>query len=220
MLDPLGTVIVVCIYVFVHDSITVKLLNYSNPIKMAHIALIPGNYESKVDAIWFPSVMAALKEAGHDPVAKNMPDPMTARMSIWLPFIKDELGVDADAIGIGHSSGAIALLKLAETQKIRGIVLVGAYYTDLDDEMEKKSGYFDTPWDWEAIDKNTEFIIQFASTDDPYIPAEESRYLKTKLPKIKYIEYTDKGHMGEDIEMTEFSDLVTELLKEIGSDTK
>ena len=65
--------------------------------------------------------------AGMTSVLKNMPDPITARRSIWLPFMKDELGVDDQTIIIGHSSGACAAVRFAETNKVAGIILVGAY---------------------------------------------------------------------------------------------
>ena len=38
--------------------------------------------------------------------------------SIWLPFMKDELGVDESTIVIGHSSGACAAVRFAETHKV------------------------------------------------------------------------------------------------------
>ena len=65
--------------------------------------------------------------AGMTSVLRNMPDPITARRSIWLPFMKDELGVDDQTIIIGHSSGACAAVRFAETNKVAGIILVGAY---------------------------------------------------------------------------------------------
>lgn len=37
-----------------------------------------------------------------------------------------ELGVDGAAVVVGHSSGAVAALRLAETQQIGALVLVGA----------------------------------------------------------------------------------------------
>ena len=64
---------------------------------------------------------------GFTSVLRNMPDPITARRSIWLPFMKDELGVDEQTIIIGHSSGACAAVRFAETNKVAGIILVGAY---------------------------------------------------------------------------------------------
>ena len=117
-----------------------------------------------------------------------------ARQNFWLPFIK-ELGADENTILIGHSSGAIAALRFAEKNKILGTVLVGAYYTDLGDENEKESGYFDKLWDWQLIKNNQKWIIQFASTDDPFIPIEEARILHQNLNTI-YYEHTYQKHFG------------------------
>ena len=38
---------------------------------------------------------------------QNMPDPLYARKSIWLPFMKNDLQIGPDDIIIGHSSGAV-----------------------------------------------------------------------------------------------------------------
>ena len=64
---------------------------------------------------------------GFSCVLRNMPDPITARRSIWLPFMKEELAVDHQTIIIGHSSGACAAVRFAELYKVAGIILVGAY---------------------------------------------------------------------------------------------
>jgi len=42
---------------------------------------------------------------------ENMPDPYDAKESIWLPFIKKDLGCDKNTILIGHSSGAEAIMR-------------------------------------------------------------------------------------------------------------
>ena len=107
-----------------------------------------------------------------------MPDPITARRSIWLPFMKDELGVDDQTIIIGHSSGACAAVRFAETNKVAGIILVGAYTSDLGDSTEAESGYFADPWRWEEAKKNCGFIAQFGSTDDPFLPWTEQAKLE------------------------------------------
>ena len=41
---------------------------------------------------------------------ENMPDPLYARKSIWLPFMENELKIGAEDIIIGHSSGAVRTL--------------------------------------------------------------------------------------------------------------
>ena len=38
---------------------------------------------------------------------ENMPDPLYARKSIWLPFMENDLKIGPDDIIIGHSSGAV-----------------------------------------------------------------------------------------------------------------
>ena len=70
-----------------------------------------------------------------------MPDPVTARRSIWLPSMKDELGVDEQTVIIGHSSGACAAIRFAETNPVAGIVLVGAYTSGGRQETENVKGF-------------------------------------------------------------------------------
>ena len=42
-----------------------------------------------------------------------------AKESIWLPFIKSELGGNEESIIVGHSSGAEAAMRYAENNKVR-----------------------------------------------------------------------------------------------------
>ena len=122
-----------------------------------------------------------------------MPDPITARRSIWLPFMKEELGVDENTIIIGHSSGACAAVRFAEEHKVAGIVLVGAYTSDLGDSTEAESGYFSDPWRWEEARKNSGFIVLFGSTDDPFLPWSEQGTVATSL-QAELHKYNDRGH--------------------------
>lgn len=48
-----------------------------------------------------------------------------------------------------------------EVISVHAIILVSAYTTDLGDENERESGYFDEPWQWEKVIKNCKNIIQF-----------------------------------------------------------
>ena len=158
------------------------------------VILIPGNGNSTPKDNWFPFLERELTKLGISVINKQFPDPMLARKEFWLPFIK-KLGADENTILIGHSSGAIAALRFAENNKILGSVLVSGYYTDLRNENEMKSGYFSDPWNWESIKNNQQWIIQFASTDDPFIPIEQPRTLHQNLD-TEYHEYQDQKHFG------------------------
>eukprot|EP01036_Dinobryon_divergens_P042865 gene42865-56983_t len=38
-------------------------------------------------------------------ILNNMPDPIDAHESVWLPYLRKEIGIDENTIIIGHSSG-------------------------------------------------------------------------------------------------------------------
>lgn len=179
---------------------------------MVKAILIPGNGNDSPRDKWFPYVTTELGELGIPTINVKFPDPDLARKEYWLPFLK-ELGADENTILIGHSSGALAAMRYAEENKVLGSVLVGVCYTDLGDEKEKKSGYYDIPWNWERIKENQKWIIEFASTNDPYIPIEEPRFIKDKLSTI-YYEYTDKKHFSEKTHK-EFPELIEAVKKQV-----
>ncbi len=178
------------------------------------VILLHGNGGSSAKEIWFPYIKRELETLSIEVIARDFPDAYIAREKFWLPFLKNELHADDQSILIGHSSGAVAAMRFAEKNKIFGSVLVGACYTDLGDAVERESGYFNRPWDWESIKKNQNWIIQFASIDDPYIPVEEARVVHKQLD-TQYYESTDRGHFGGDINMTEFPELLEALKKKL-----
>ena len=97
-------------------------------------------------------------------------------------------------------------MRFAEKYKVKGIILVSACHTDLGIDNECQSGYYNRPWDWEAIKKNTEIRIQFGSRDDPFIPWCEMEEVANGLSP-KFIMFDDRGHF--------MSRTFPEVLKEI-----
>ena len=124
-----------------------------------------------------------------------MPDPFEAKQSIWVPYILNELGANSRTIVIGHSSGAEACMRLMEHHQIFGAVLVSACHTDLGSESEAISGYYNHPWKWEQQKANVgEFgILQFHSSDDPFIPISEADYVADQLG-TDYCKFSDRSH--------------------------
>lgn len=173
---------------------------------MIKVILIHGNGDGTARDNWFPYVKGKLEKLGVKVIAKDFPDLPLARAKYWLPFLK-KLGANENTILIGHSSGAVAAMRFAEKNKILGSVLISACYTDLGDEMERKSGYYDNPWNWDAILKNQKWIIQFHSQDDPWIPIQEARFIHRQL-NTEYYEYEHEGHFGVEREYSKFPQLV------------
>ena len=172
--------------------------------------ILPGNGGNNISDNWYLSVKKDLEKLGIIVTAENMPDPILARKQFWLPFIKKH--ATKDSIIICHSSGAIAILKYLEHNKCKLAIVVGVYHTDLNNEYEKKSGYFDEPWDWDSIKQNAEKIIIFASRDDPYIPISEPRFILDQVD-AEYHEYGDEGHfMNTKTEFPEIVDAVKKIV--------
>lgn len=178
------------------------------------VIFVPGNGGGSPKDNWFPYLKRELEKFKINVIASEFPDNDLARESYWVPFLKNQLHADEHTILVGHSSGAIAAMRLAETNKILGSVLVGAYHTDLGMPKEIESGYFNRPWNWESIKNNQKWIIQFASINDPWIPIEEARFVSKKL-NTEYYEFLDKGHFGGDYNKLEFPELLEALKKKI-----
>jgi hypothetical protein len=158
------------------------------------IIIIPGNGDSHIETDnWYAWVRDELMGRGYEVIARDMPDPVAAHADIWLPHIENVLKADENTIIIGHSSGAVATLRYLENHKLSGAIIIGTNYTDMGEEGEKESGYYDDPWNWEKIKSNAGWIVQFISTDDPYIPPKETQYIHEKLD-TEYHELTGRGH--------------------------
>ncbi|MBN3271737.1 RBBP9 hydrolase, partial [Polyodon spathula] len=179
-------------------------------IRPTKVVIVPGNGAGNVEHCnWYGWVKKQINKIPEmQCLLKNMPDPMTARESIWVPFMEKELHCDEETVIIGHSSGAAAAMRYAETHKVYGIVLVSAYVSDLEDENERESGYFNRPWQWETIQMNCRQIVQFGSTDDPFLPWSEQQEVADGLGAELH-KYTDRGHFQN----THFHELINVVQK-------
>jgi len=129
-------------------------------------------------------------------ILRDFPDPNGCKESVWVPFLKNEIGLDDRTVVVGHSSGAACAMRLLETQKLLGAVLVAAAYTDLGDPYEAKSEYFSRPWNWERMKEGAREIVVFHGSDDHLIPVREARFIASKLEcdHFEYIEMDEQSH--------------------------
>jgi len=169
--------------------------------------LIHGNGGCTAADIWLPWVERELRALGLDVINVTFPDNIKARAHYWLPFL-EQLDADENTILIGHSSGAVAAMRYAETHRLLGSILVGVCHTDLGDSGEAASGYYRDPWQWQRIRENQQWIAIYSSTDDPHIPIKEPRFVAAQL-KCSYFEFIDRGHFVDSRELPEVVQFVT-----------
>jgi predicted alpha/beta hydrolase family esterase len=142
---------------------------------------------------WAPWLKSELEKLGFSTFFETFPDSIIARAEYWLPFLKDHIKAGPDDVLIGWSSGAVASMRYAEANKIRGSVLIAPCYTDIGDEHERQGGYYETPWNWEAIKSNQDKIALFCSDNDPYIPQDQFEFISEKIG-AEMIKIPGAGH--------------------------
>ena len=165
---------------------------------------VHGNETTHWSFAWAAWLKNQLDALGYETFFETMPDSILARSEYWLPFLKDHIKVGPNDVIIGWSSGATAAMRYAEQNKIAGSILISPSYTDLDDDLEKQSGYYDKPWDWKSIKSNQDKIALFYGSDDPYISQPEFEHIAQTLnPRVTKI---DGG--GHFIEQNQFPELL------------
>lgn len=181
---------------------------------LPRVIIIPGNGCSPVeDCNWYSFMQHQLLESGlfSEVVLKDMPDPCEAKESIWIPFIKSELKVDESTIVIGHSSGAVAAMRLLEGVSVWGCVLISTCHTDLGEESERISNYYSRPWEWGLIKSNSRWILQYHSTDDPLIPIDEADFVAQQLD-TEYTRFANRSHF---FTARDVSDILNDIIKKV-----
>ena len=157
---------------------------------MVRAVIVPGcgcKRQSVRSSCWYGWLEKRLLKDGRfsEVVLKDMPDPLAAKRRIWLPFMLANLGCDASTVVIGHSSGAVAAMRLLEEHELAGALLVSACHTDLGCESERAAGYYPPsggPWQWEAIQRNAGGnVCVLHSDDDPFIPLREAEHVAQSL---------------------------------------
>jgi serine hydrolase len=165
---------------------------------------IHGNQTTHWSLAWPAWLKIELEKLGFGTFFETMPDSIIARAEYWLPFLKEHVKADENDVLVGWSSGAVAAMRYAEENPIKGSILVSPSYTDLGDELEKQSGYFDKPWRWQKIKANQQNIALIFGGDDPYIPQEEFEFITKQLEPTQ-IKIPGGKHF---IERSEFPELL------------
>jgi len=121
-----------------------------------------------------------------------MPNPYFARYEYWEQmFEKASEYFDQENIFVGHSMGAIFLLKYLETHALpaSSVHLVGASHADVPTE---KIGSFALTSNYSDIHIAPEKLHFYFSHDDGIIPFEEYDYFRNLFPHSHFHTFPDR----------------------------
>ena len=168
-------------------------------------AIILHGTESDSSRNWFQWLKSELEARGVKVWTPDLPGSDEPSLKEWTDYIFSEcpFSIDEDTALIGHSSGAVAVLLLAQLhdKKVGQVVSIGSY-KDLEYLHEvvgfhANDRFFDIDFNFEKIKNNASSITFIHSDDDPYCPLENAEYLADKT-NGKLIMISGHGHFNID----------------------
>jgi predicted alpha/beta hydrolase family esterase len=135
---------------------------------------------------WFPWLRTTLCERGAQVIVPRMPTPEGQTLVKWLSSFQDQVGeLNADACVIGHSIGAVFLLRYLERcrQPIGAAVFVAGLVSSIGiPEYDHLNATFvQGAYDWQTIKRNAGCAVCVMGDDDPYVPLEQPTYIAQSL---------------------------------------
>ncbi|MBI2056488.1 MAG: alpha/beta hydrolase [Candidatus Sungbacteria bacterium] len=167
---------------------------------MKRIFIIHG-YKSFPTDCWFPWLKDELIKRGFTVYVPRFTNSHEPKFEKWLETIREAVGIaDENTYFIGHSLGAIAIIRYLQTlkkEKIGGAVFVAGRVIFRPRKTSAISGFFETPIRWSNVKKVTGKTIGVYSIDDPFVSIENGRLLEQKLG-TKLVLEKNKGHFSRD----------------------
>jgi len=108
----------------------------------------------------------------------NLPHAEQPSLAEWDNFVRANcpFAIDEKTLIIGHSSGAILALILAQRNSTPvGKVVAVSVFHDNSLNWEPNARLFDVPFDYEKIRTNTDKLLFVHSDNDPYVPLEQAK---------------------------------------------
>ena len=179
-------------------------------------------YKSYPGDCWFPWLKKELQKKDIYVSVPRMPHPDKPVLEEWVSTIKKIVAIpDSLTYFIGHSLGAIAIIRYLETlpyyQKIGGVIFVAGRVIIRKSLLRHKkagsgtSSFFKKPIHWKKLKKVSKKYVGIYSLDDPYVSTDNGRLLKKEL-KAKFVLEKSKGHFSRDDNVRKMSRVLNEML--------
>ena len=150
---------------------------------------------------WYPWLKKEMEKRGWEVQVPTMPSTNRPKIFEWLPFLQQTVGkADGSVFLVGHSLGCITILRflenLQESKLIGGAILIAGFDNPI---MHKElKNFFEEPIAWEKIKKKCKKFVSIHSTDDPYVPIENSSSFKKNLGAKTIVTSGFRHFSGED----------------------
>lgn len=166
---------------------------------------------------WFQWLKSELETRGLQVWLPELPHAGQPSLKEWSEFIYENrpFDINEETLIIGHSSGAILALILAQQSKtpIGGVIAISVFH-DNSLQWEPNNKLFDVVFDWDAVHDNAAKLLFIHSDNDPYVPLDQARHVADNC-RAELITIPGQGHFNleQSEDYKEFPKLL-EILKE------
>lgn len=179
---------------------------------MPRVIIIHG-WEGNPECNWFPWLKKELEKVNFEVSIPFMPNTFHPDCTKWTQYLSKIINKpDKDTYLVGHSLGAITILKyiesLKEGESIGACILVAAFSEPIG--FNELSSFFNKPLNYNKIKSKSNKIVVINSDNDHYVPLKQGKLLEEKL-SAKLIILPNSGHLNEGNGFFKFP-LVLELL--------
>jgi len=164
---------------------------------------------------WFPWLASELQKYGRVRVPQ-FPTPTGQNLGAWRAIADAALaGYDPEnTVLIGHSSGAVFVLRMAEktARPFKAIFSACPFARDLGlAEFDPLNSTFVHPaFAWEKVARGTKRIVCFAGDNDPYVPLSRSKEVADAI-RAELIVIPKGGHLNSSTGFDKFPQLLEKI---------
>lgn len=161
---------------------------------------------------WYPWLASELQKLRVETIVPQMPTPENQTLDSWRKTFKEYCGeISRDDILIGHSCGAVLLLRLLEesAQSAAFTVLVSPPFGEIGvpEYDALNSSFLDKPFDWSEIISKTGRLAYLMADNDQYVPQEQLLEVASSL-NVKPLIIKGGGHLNSETGFTTFPQLL------------
>ncbi len=175
-------------------------------------AIIIHGTKGSPEGNWYHWLASELSKLGVESIVPQMPTPENQTLTDWQKAFKEQCGdITSDSILIGHSCGAVLLMRLLEESEETAAftVLVAPPYGEIGipEYDALNSSFLDKPFDWLKIGSKAGKIAYLMADNDQYVPQDQLLRIANSL-NVKPLMIKGGGHLNAETGFTTFPQLL------------
>jgi len=150
------------------------------------------------DINWFQWLKNELTAKDIQVWLPQLPNPSQPSLRQEADYIHAEcpFAINEQTLIIGHSSGAILALILAQENKTPvGAVVAVSVFHDNSLKWDANNSLFDVDFDWTAIQAGALKLLFVHSDNDPYVPLEQAQFVADNC-QAEIVVVQNQGHFN------------------------